>query len=230
VDEVTFGTVGSVPRSVGVLVVDDNAIVRKGLCGLLEAADGVHIVGEASDGEQAERMARQLQPDVTLLDVRMPRRDGIQAVAEVSRHSTVIMLTFTDEPENIRRAIESGASGYLVHGSFDADSLAHTVRAAALGGGAFSRQALEAIRAGTASTPEPRPEDLLRERRRLHGLSDRQGEIMDLISKGLGNGDIAARCFLSEKTVKNHINAIFAKLGVTSRGEAIALWLGSADA
>ncbi len=216
----------NVSASTSVLIVDDNAIVRRGLRSLLETSPKVHIVAEASDGEQAERMARQYQPDVTLLDVRMPRRDGVTAAAEISKHSTVIMLTFTEEPENIRRAVAAGASGYLVHGSFDADSLVQTILSARLGGGAFSRQALDAIRAGT-SEPAPDPAEVLRTRRAEHGLSDRQAEIMDMISRGLTNSEIARQCFLSEKTVKNHINSIFAKLGAASRGEAIARWLGA---
>ena len=207
-----------------VLVVDDNVMVRKGLRSLLETSDLIEVVGEASDGIQAESMVRALRPEVVLLDVRMPRRDGVQTAQAIAGLTTVIMLTFTDEPEHIRAAVAAGASGYLVHGTFDAGSLVHTVRGAVLGGGAFSRQALQALRTpATAADPAVAQ----RERQAQFGLSERQAELMDLIARGMNNGEIASTLFLSEKTVKNHINSIFGRLVVTSRAEAIAVWLGT---
>lgn len=206
------------------LIVDDNPVVRTGLRSLLETSGEIEIVGEAADGILAESMVHTLKPDVVLLDVRMPRRDGVQTARAISGETTVIMLTFTDEPEHIRAALAAGASGYLVHGSFDASTLVHTVRQAALGAGAFSRQALEAIR-----DTRP-PDDPAVERRRRQAefeLSDRQGELMDLIAQGLTNAEIARELFLAEKTVKNHVNAIFGKLVVANRSEAIAVWLGT---
>ncbi len=207
-----------------VLVVDDNVMVRKGLRSLLETSDLIEVVGEASDGIHAESMVRALRPEVVLLDVRMPRRDGVQTAQAIAGLTTVIMLTFTDEPEHIRAAVAAGASGYLVHGTFDAGSLVQTVRGAVLGGGAFSRQALEALRTPTAAAD---PAVVQRERQAQFGLSERQAELMDLIARGMSNGEIAGTLFLSEKTVKNHINGIFGRLVVTSRAEAIAVWLGT---
>jgi DNA-binding NarL/FixJ family response regulator len=209
-------------RAVTVLIVDDNMIVRSGLRSLLEAAPEVAVVGEAWDGEQAVELARALQPDVVLLDVRMPRRDGVSAAREIATHSRVLMMTYTQDPDVVREAVTAGAAGYLVHGSFDAEDLAGTVRAVARGASVFSAEAMAALRsAPTVAVPmeHGRPDDL--------GLSDRQGEIMTLIASGLTNGEIARQCYLAEKTVKNHINHIFAVLGVRSRGEAIALWLGT---
>ncbi|CAI9415482.1 response regulator [Nocardioides sp. T2.26MG-1] len=206
------------------LIVDDNPVVRTGLRSLLETSGDIEIVGEAGDGILAESMVHQLKPDVVLLDVRMPRRDGVQTARAIAGETTVIMLTFTEEPEHIRAALAAGASGYLVHGSFDASTLVHTVRQAALGAGAFSRQALEAIRGAGAH------DDADAERRRRQqefGLSERQVELMDLIARGLTNAEIARELFLAEKTVKNHVNAIFGKLVVTNRSEAIAVWLGT---
>jgi DNA-binding NarL/FixJ family response regulator len=210
-----------------VLIVDDNPVVRKGLRSLLETSDRIEVVGEASDGILAESMVHTLQPDIVLLDVRMPRRDGVQTAQAIADQTTVIMMTFTDEPEHIRAALAAGASGYLVHGSFDADSLVHTILGAALGAGAFSRQALEAIRATGMRAEDPEAER--RRRQERFGLSDRQGELMDLIVQGKSNGQIAGELFLAEKTVKNHVNAIFGKLVVTNRAEAIALWMGTHD-
>lgn len=209
-----------------VLIVDDNVMVRNGLRSLLESSDLIDVVGEASDGIQAEAMVRALRPEVVLLDVRMPRRDGVATAQVIAELTTVIMLTFTDEPEHIRSAVAAGASGYLVHGSFDAGSLVQTVRGAVLGGGAFSRQAIDALRQGATA---PDPAKAMQERRDRFGLSERQAELMELIARGMNNGEIASTLFLSEKTVKNHINGIFGKLVVTSRAEAIALWLGTAE-
>jgi DNA-binding NarL/FixJ family response regulator len=209
---------------VTVLVVDDNAVVRSGLCGLMEASAELHVVGEAWDGERAVELTRALLPDVVLLDVRMPRRDGVSAAREISSISRVLMMTFTDDHQVIREAVAAGASGYLVHGAFDAADLVSSILAVARGSGVFSTEALQALRGAPAAEPLPA---LPPERPDL-GLSERQTEIMELISSGLSNGEIAARCYLSEKTVKNHINRIFAALGVRTRGEAIALWFRTA--
>src|SRR4051812_22715402 len=185
---------------VTVLVVDDNAVVRSGLCGLLEASPVIHVVGEAWDGERAVELARALLPDVVLLDVRMPRQDGVSAAREISGLSRVLMMTFTDDHQVIREAVTAGASGYLVHGAFAAADLVSSILAVARGSGVFSVEALHALRAvplaaDTAVAPAAAPPEL--------GLSERQAEIMELIAGGLSNGEIAARCYLSEKTVKN---------------------------
>ncbi|WP_435743810.1 response regulator [Nocardioides sp. SYSU DS0663] len=206
------------------LIVDDNPVVRTGLRSLLETSADIEVVGEASDGILAESMVQSLRPDVVLLDVRMPRRDGVQTARAIAGRTTVIMLTFTEEPEHVRAALAAGASGYLVHGTFDASTLVHTVRQAALGAGAFSRQALEAIRDTRAAADSG---EELRRRQRRFELSDRQGELMELIAQGRTNAEIARELYLAEKTVKNHVNAIFAKLVVSNRSEAIAVWLGT---
>lgn len=225
-DDLTIPLPEHIEGPTRVLLVDDNAVVRKGLRSLLETSDLIDIVGEASDGILAETMVRTLSPDVVLLDVRMPRRDGVETARLISGLTTVIMLTFTEEPEHIRAALAAGATGYLVHGSFDAASLVHTVRQAVLGAGAFSPQALAAIRGASAA---PDPAAVRRRQQDQWGLSERQCELMDLIAKGKTNGEIASELYLAEKTVKNHINAIFGKLVVTNRAGAIALWLGTRD-
>ncbi len=213
----------AVRRSVSVAIVDDNSVIRMGLRSLVEASDRLHVVGEAGDGEAAIRLVRAVLPDVVLLDVRMPRRDGVQVAAEVRHWSKVLMLTYADTPEIVRAAVDAGASGYLVHGQFAAHELERAVLAVAEGGFLLSASAARALReswsepvAAPAQTPQ-RP-DL--------GLSERQREIMELIAAGRANGEIAATCYLSEKTVKNHVNHIFARLGVRTRAEAVSLWLG----
>ncbi|GGL39666.1 response regulator [Phycicoccus endophyticus] len=206
--------------SVSVVVVDDSDIVRRGLLALLETDPELEVVGQAADGDEGLEVVRRTSPDVTLLDVRMPGRDGLSVVGEMAEHTTVLMLTFTDDHASIQRALADGALGYLVHGTFDADSLAHMVRAAAQGTGTLSGPALAALRSGpSVPTPAPGDHDAL-------GLSPRQAEVMDLIAQGRSNGDIARELFLAEKTVKNHINQIFAALGVETRAQAIVLWMG----
>lgn len=209
------------PRPVTVVVVDDNAVIRMGLRSLIEATPSLQLVGEAGDGDAAVRVVRDTVPDVVLLDVRMPRRDGVQVAAEVSRWSKVLMLTYSDAPDVVRAAVGAGASGYLVHGQFAASELERTVLAVAGGSFVLSPVAADAMRAGWGAAPEPAPPV-----RPDAGLSAREVEIMELIATGRTNGQIAAECFLAEKTVKNHVNHIFAKLGVRTRAEAVAYWLG----
>jgi DNA-binding NarL/FixJ family response regulator len=204
--------------AVTVLVVDDNPVVRSGLLALLGLDDRLQVVGEATNGEQAISMARALRPDVTLLDVQMPRRDGVSAAREIAQSTHVLMTTFSDTPAVIHAAVDAGALGYLVHGTFAEDELVACVLAAASGNAVFGAPAMAALRAGRPVQEAPR--------RPVHDLSARQVEIMDLISLGSTNSDIARELFLAEKTVKNHVNHIFARLGVRTRAEAVSLWLG----
>jgi DNA-binding NarL/FixJ family response regulator len=202
---------------VTVLVVDDNPVVRSGLLALLSLDDRLEVVGEADNGEDAVTVARSLRPDVTLLDVQMPRRDGVSAARDLAEVTNVLMTTFSDTPEVVHAAVDAGALGYLVHSTFGADELVACVLAAAAGNAVFGAPAMAALRAG-----RPAPEPV----RPSHDLSARQVEIMDLIAVGHSNRDIARTLFLAEKTVKNHVNHIFARLGVRTRAEAVSLWLG----
>ena len=201
-----------------VAIVDDSSVVRVGLRALLSLDPNLTVVAEAADGDSALKEVAITRPDVVVLDVRMPGRDGLSVVKHMARHSRVVMLTFSDEPHIIRQALADGAIGYLVHGTFDAESLSHMVRSAAAGSGAFSGPALEVLRHGGGAVP-------LAAHRRQLGLSARQAEVMDLIAEGLSNGEISKRLFVAEKTVKNHINQIFAILQVSSRSEAMVRWL-----
>lgn len=203
---------------VSVLIVDDNAVVRSGLTSLLQLSDRVRVIGEAVNGDQAVEQVRRLRPDVTLLDVQMPKRDGLSAARDISGHTQVLMMTFTDSPQVIHDALAAGAAGYLVHGTFEETDLISCVLAVATGTGVFGPPALAALREGRPIEPEDRPD---------FDLSPRQVEIMDLVAAGRGNRDIAADLFLAEKTVKNHVNHIFARLGVRTRAEAVAVWLGN---
>jgi DNA-binding NarL/FixJ family response regulator len=205
------------PARVSVVVVDDNAVIRMGLRSIVEASSTMRWLGEAADGVEAVRVIREKVPDVVLLDVRMPRRDGVQVAAEVRAWSRVLMLTYSDAPEVVRAALDAGANGYLVHGQFTGIELERAVLAVASGAMLLSAPAAEALRNASAP-PAPCPRSDL-------GLSDRQGEIMELVAAGRTNGAIAQELYLSEKTVKNHVNHIFARLGVASRAEAVSVWL-----
>ncbi|MEO5876362.1 MAG: response regulator transcription factor [Streptosporangiaceae bacterium] len=217
-----------------VVVVDDNLVVRSGLMSLLEAS-GMQVVGEAGDGLTALKLAEVLQPDLVFLDVQMPLMGGVEAVAILSRSTRVIMLTYTDDPAVIRQAIGNGASGYLVHGAFTAAQLTQAVTDALQGANPLSPAAVSAlvgiVRAGASQQedPPPAPREPERTDSGRFGLSPREEEVTRLIVQGQSNGEIAGRLFLAEKTVKNHVNRIYAKLGVVSRAAAIARWLGTED-
>lgn len=207
-----------------VVVADDNAVVRSGLVSLLQAG-GVEVVGEAADGEQAIALAERLRPDLVLLDVRMPLVDGVTAAQQLAKTTRVLMLTYTDAPEIIRAAIGNGAVGYLVHGTFTPEELLTAVRDAAAGANPLSPAAVSVLVGAVQHQAKAKPESP----RNRFGLSARETEVMELVAQGYPNSAIAARLFLADKTVKNHVNHIYAKLGVTSRAAAIALWLGSAE-
>lgn len=206
-----------------VLIVDDNPVIRRGIAALLADADDVSVVGEAGDGREAIRVASDARPDVVLLDVRMPVMDGVEAAQPLAAHAKVMMLTYTDEEQQVIAAIRAGASGYLVHGQFDADELVGRIRQLAAGETVLSPTVVGTVFEALRRTPGSQDEAS-----GPASLTSREREIMNLIAQGLRNGQIAERFVLSEKTVKNHVNRIYAKLGATNRAQATALWLGTA--
>jgi DNA-binding NarL/FixJ family response regulator len=207
-----------------VLIVDDNPVIRRGVGALLSDAEDIKIVGEAGDGREALTVAAKTSPDVVLLDIRMPVMDGVTAAAKLSERARVMMLTYTDESEQVVEAIRQGASGYLIHGQFEADELADRIRQLAAGETVLSpavvRTVFDALRRPPGSPDEASGPA---------SLTAREREVMNLISQGLTNQQIAERFVLSEKTVKNHVNRIYGKLGATNRAHATALWLGTAS-
>ncbi|MER6219669.1 response regulator [Streptomyces sp. 900105755] len=235
-------------RPLRVVVADDNPVIRAGLTAVLSAADDLTVVAEAEDGRAACEAALRHRPDVILLDVRMPGVDGIAALPHLVRVAPVMMLTYSDETALVQEAVRLGAGGYLVHGEFTTQQLTEAVRDVGRGRPHFTPTATNALLAhvrgnATAHTkPEPsatRGDFTARHLSQLQPsmgqssqsrfqLSGREAEIMDLIASGMNNQQIAAVCFISEKTVKNHINRIFAKLHATTRAQATAKWLGVA--
>ncbi|WP_329545737.1 response regulator transcription factor [Streptomyces sp. NBC_01356] len=230
------------PPPLRVLVADDNPVVRAGLTALLGGHPDIEVVAAAADGDEALTSAARLAPDVVLLDVRMPGTDGLTALPDLARIAPVMMLTYSREPEVVAEALLRGAAGYLVHGEFTAAELITAVRDLRNGTPTFTNSL------GVSYEPNKNSSHLqpvvaqsskarLTHAAALHrrtpnrpdfGLSSREVEVMDLIASGMSNRQIAATCFISEKTVKNHINRIFAKLHSSSRSEAIAHWLGTA--
>ncbi|MEU5864538.1 response regulator transcription factor [Nonomuraea sp. NPDC047529] len=207
--------------SVRVLVVDDQTVVREGLVLLLELVPRVQVVGTAGDGLQAVRMAAELLPDVVLMDLRMPLLDGVEATRRIraARPATevVVLSTYCDD-ELVFAALSAGARGYLTKDT-DAESLAQAVCGVAGGRTPFSPRVqcgpgpgpivAAADRRGGGSRPLP------------DGLTQREGGVLELIAAGCSNAEIAARLFISEATVKSHINNLFAKIGVRDRAQAV---------
>ncbi|WP_328942806.1 response regulator transcription factor [Streptomyces sp. NBC_00250] len=227
-------------NTITVLVADDNPVVRAGLRSLLGDRPGFRVVAEAADGRAALRETLRTRPQVILLDVRMPPYDGLKALPHLARLARVLMLTYSREPETVEEALRMGAAGYLVHGEFTTEELVGAVRDVGEGRARFTATAsevlLRSLRAtahqggGPIVSMSPHLEiESSRMQRNVEqcGLSAREVEVMDLIATGLNNRQIAATCFITEKTVKNHINRIFAKLHTHTRAEAIASWLGT---
>ncbi|WP_424212052.1 response regulator [Streptomyces sp. BI20] len=208
------------------LIVDDNPVVRAGLTALLTTTDDIRVAAEAADGREALSLARRHRPDVILLDVRMPGVDGISALPHLAGLAPVLMLTYGSEAEVVRETLRLGAAGYLVHGEFGAEQLLTAVRDVHAGRAHFTSTPATTLLAQFHSTPPP-PQRVVTPSGEDFGLSSREVEVMDLIASGMSNQQIAATCFISEKTVKNHINRIFAKLHSSTRSEAIARWLGT---
>jgi NarL family two-component system response regulator LiaR len=201
------------PR-IRVLIVDDHAVVREGLNLFLgEESDEIDVVGEAADGVEAVEAAKRLKPDVVLMDVLMPRRDGIEALREMvaaGLGSRVLMLTTFSEDSQVHDAIQAGAIGYLLKDVSRPDLLA-AIRAAADGKPTLHPEAQARLMRKLTSQPEPSP---------LDELTDRERDVLRLIARGSSNKAIAKTLFLSVGTVKGYVSAILAKLGVTDRTQA----------
>ncbi len=218
-----------------VLVVDDNVTLRAALRPILESDPEVSVIAEAGNGRAALATARRLRPRVTLLDYRMPIADGLSVVSGLAGYSAVLVLTSSTDPALIAPMLGGGALGYLVHGQFEPLDLVRAVRAVAAGEGWLTPTAasIAATALRESYARQRAAYDRAAGRRVVSGsaqgaagLTDRETEVLDLLCGGLSNAELAGRLGLSEKTVKNHLNHIFAKLAVTSRTQAVARWRG----
>lgn len=204
-----------------VLLADDQRVVREGLGTVLGLLDGVEVVGYAVDGEEAVELTLTLKPDVVLMDLRMPRCDGAEAARRIRNQSPdtkVLVLTTYADDRSVLDALRAGARGYLTKDAGSEDIL-NALRQVAQGNAAIDpavqHHLLDAL-AGSASEPdEPRPAQL------PDGLTAREAEVLRLVAQGFSNGQIAERLFVSQATVKTHINNLFAKTGVRDRAQAV---------
>lgn len=202
-----------------ILIVDDHAVVREGLRAFLTLQDGLEIVGEAQDGEQALQEAQRLQPDVILMDLVMPTRDGVSAMRELRElglHSRVIVLTSFLEDDRLLPALEAGAAGYLLKNAQPAE-LARAIHAAH-DGEAVIDPTVAARLVQTLATRSKQTDG-----RRTDELTARERDVLTLIARGRSNKRIALELGISEKTVKTHVGHLLAKLGVTDRTQAALL-------
>lgn len=199
--------------SIRVLVVDDHAVVRIGLQKLLSGWPDIEWVGSAENGLQSLQHARELLPDVVLMDLRMPTMDGVQATAairDVLPEVKVVVLTSMGDEDNIVRALAAGADGFLFKHA-EPDEIAHAIRVAADGGAVLDPRAAQALLKRTRASQA------------AGALSDRETEVLEFVREGLANKQIARRLGIADRTVKAHLTSIFRRLGVTDRTQA-ALW------
>lgn len=196
-----------------VVLVDDEDLIRSGLKLLLSSAADITVVGEASNGKEAVGVVENTQPDVVLMDIRMPVMDGIEATRLLARRVPIIMLTAFDTDTFIVDALQAGAVGFLLK-STRPEALVASVRAAAAGQPLLSPEVLNKLLAGNNRATAQAPQ---RATKQLALLSEREREIASLVAQGLDNQQIAQQLFISLPTVKSHMNNILKKIGGTSR-------------
>jgi two-component system NarL family response regulator len=207
-------------ESLRVLIVDDHGLFRKGLQMVLQQEPDLEVVGEGADGQEAVEKAQELMPDVVLMDVRMPKRGGIEATQQIKEllpHAKILMLTISDEEADLYDAIKAGAAGYLLK-EIPSEEVADAIRGVWAGQSRISPsmaaklltefQAMSKRAEERSQLPSPK-------------LTEREMEVLRLVAKGLNNRDIAKDLFISENTVKNHIRNILEKLQLHSRMEAV---------
>lgn len=202
-----------------VVLVDDEPLLRHGLRMILEGAPGIEVIGEAGNGKEGVELILAEEPDVVLMDIRMPVMDGIEATAQLhslagARDIPVVMLTAFDTDEFILHALRAGAVGFLLKTTAP-EALVASVRAAAQGQQQLSPKVLENL-VGLAATP-PQPEQEMIQPSGLAELSERENEIAQLVAQGLSNAEIAEQLFISLTTVKTHMKHILAKIDGTNR-------------
>jgi DNA-binding NarL/FixJ family response regulator len=203
-----------------VLIVDDHALFRRGLQMVLESEPDIEVIGEATDGDDALERAEATTPDVVLMDVRMPKRSGIEAtrmIKEILPSTQILMLTISDEEADLYEAIKAGAAGYLLK-EISIDEVSDAVRAVYQGQSLISPSMASKLLNEFATMVKRQDE-----RTQLPGprLTDRELEVLKLVAKGLNNRDIGQELFISENTVKNHVRNILEKLHLHSRMEAV---------
>ena len=203
-----------------VLVVDDQRIVRAGFRAMLDAQDGIAVVGEAADGAQAVELCSRLTPDVVLMDIRMPGMDGSAAteriVGDGDGHTRVLVLTTFDLDEYVSDALHAGASGFLLKDTTEAD-LINAVRVIAQGDALLAPSVTRRLIADYARRPRPRRASASQ----VDRLTPRELEILSLVAQGMSNAEVAAVLVVTQQTVKTHVSSILTKLGLRDRVQMV---------
>jgi len=205
------------------LIADDQAMVREGFAAVLDSQPGLQVVGQAADGAEAIRQARQLEPDVVLMDVRMPVMDGLQATRQMlggasPKRPRVLMLTTFDLDEYVYEALRAGASGFLLKDATAAE-LVHAVRVVAAGDALLAPSVTRRLIADFARQPRPHPPFPSA----IGALTPRETEVLRLIAHGLSNNEISSALVIAEQTTKTHVGRILAKLDLRDRAQAVVL-------
>jgi DNA-binding NarL/FixJ family response regulator len=201
--------------TVRVLIADDHPLFREGMRGRLDRMDDIAVVGEASDGDEAVRLSRELEPHVVLMDIKMPGLNGIEATREILRANprvSVLMLTMFEDDDSVFAAMRAGARGYLLKDS-GGEGVVHAIRAVTSGEAVFGPGVADRI-IGFFSVPRSA-------QRAFPELTEREEEILVLVARGKSNQEIAAQLFVSVKTVRNHVSNILLKLQVADRAQAV---------
>ncbi len=208
-------------QSIRVVIADDHLVVREGLRLILEATSGFEVIADAEDGGIAVRLVCELQPDVVLMDLRMPGMDGLEAITHIRTHwpqIAVVILTTYNEDDLVIRGLQAGAAGYLLK-DMSSDVLFNTIRAAARGETLLQPEIMERLLSRTMKPAQPAHAGWQSQ------LTEREREVLAYVAQGDRNKEIAVRLKVSESTIKAHLASIYAKLGVDSRASAVAIAL-----
>ncbi|MFI1397170.1 response regulator [Streptomyces sp. NPDC020681] len=208
---------GMTVRNARVIVADDQAVVREGIVMLLGLLPGIEVVGSAKDGEEAVALVAELAPDVVLMDLRMPRCDGVEAtrrIREAHPGTQIVVLTTYADDDSLFPALRAGARGYLTKDA-DGDEIVRAIQDVMAGRAGLSPVVQQRLLEQVTSAPPPSAPKL------PDGLTAREGEVLTLIAEGLTNTDIARRLYISTATVKTHINNLFAKADLHDRAQAV---------
>lgn len=203
--------------TVRVLVVDDHPLYREGLVAVISTMPGIEVVGEAADGVDAVRLVGGLQPDIVIMDLNLPILSGVEATRQITASVpgiAILVLTMLEGDDSIFAALRAGARGYVLKGA-DRAEIERSLAAASRGDVVFSPSIAERVLSFFAGGGR-------RDARPFSALTAREHEVLDLVARGLTNAEVARRLFVSDKTVRNHVSNVFAKLHVAGRAEAVA--------
>jgi DNA-binding NarL/FixJ family response regulator len=220
VDDVAGAGAPEAVDAIRVVICDDHAVFRRGLTMVLADEPGIEVVGEAEDGDAAVAVAEELAPDVVLMDVRMPKRSGIEAtraIAELVPTARIVMLTVSDEEEDLYEAVKAGAAGYLLK-EISIEEVAESIRSVMTGQSLITPSMASKLLAEFSNLSKKAE---ARNAVPVPRLTERELEVLRLVAQGMSNKEIASELYISENTVKNHVRNILEKLHLHSRMEAV---------